>query len=536
MEYSGMRALVMGLGLHGGGLESARYLARHGAEVTVTDLRDEKTLAPSIEKLEAENCPCRRGGRPFRYVLGRHEMADFEKADLVIKNPGVRPDSPYLKAARRIETDISLFLAASPARLTAVTGSKGKSSAASALHWVLREARGGEPPASGQTASPGKTALPNGKAALLKGRAWLGGNITVSPLSFLDELAPEDDVVLELSSWQLGDLGGRKDGKGEPLLKPRCAVLTAIMRDHQDRYGSMEAYVADKRIIYRGQDSRDATIAGSDGWGLGFLAESRGRPLRYGEGPLPEGTSGGWIDGASGFVRFYEGPAASGALGGRIIEAVPERLLVPGRHQRMNLLAAALALLDLGIPPDLVREALGSFPGIEHRLEFFHQAGGVRFYNDSAATIPEAAAAAVAAFRDKPAGVAGNGGEAPLVLVTGGTDKNLDYGPLADAAGGLRGIILLAGTGSDKLRELFAARGIPFRGPFDTVEGAARAALDAARPGDIVALSPGCASFGMFLNEFDRGEKWKEAVRRLTLAAPRPEKPPEAAESRSFTL
>jgi UDP-N-acetylmuramoylalanine--D-glutamate ligase len=495
MEYSGMKVLVMGLGLHGGGLESARYLARQGAEVTVTDLRDEKTLAPSIEKLEAEkleaeNGSGRKGGGVFRYVLGRHEMADFEKADLVIKNPGIRPDSPYLKAARRIETDISLFLKASPARLIAVTGSKGKSSIASALHRVLREARG-------------------------SGKAWLGGNITVSPLSFLDELGPEDDVVLELSSWQLGDLRGRKNAAGEALLKPRCAVLTAIMRDHQDRYGSMEAYVEDKRVIYRGQDGRDATIAGSDAWGLGFLAESRGRPLRYGEKPLPEGISGGWLGGGSGFARFYQGPGASGD-GGRIIQALPERLLVPGRHQRMNLLAAALALLDLGIPPEPVREGLGSFPGIEHRLEFFHQAGGVRFYNDSAATIPEAAAAAVAAFRNGPAdGSAGNTAGQNLILVTGGTDKNLDYGPLVDAAGGLGGLILLAGTGSDKLKELLAAGGIPFRGPFDTVDGAARAALDAARPGDVVVLSPGCASFGMFLNEFDRGDKWKEAVRRL---------------------
>jgi UDP-N-acetylmuramoylalanine--D-glutamate ligase len=510
MEYSGMKALVMGLGLHGGGLESARYLARHGAEVTVTDLRDEKALAPSIEKLEAEKGQGGGSGRPFRYVLGRHEMADFERADLVIKNPGVRPDSPYLKAARRIETDISLFLSTSPARLIAVTGSKGKSSTASALHWVLRKAHGGEeePPGAGQRAPAkaaygGRAASP-GKAAFPGGKAWLGGNITVSPLSFLDELGPEDDVTLELSSWQLGDLGGRKNSEGEALLKPRCAVLTPIMRDHQDRYGSMEAYVEDKRVIYRGQDGRDATIAGSDGWGLGFLAESRGRPLRYGEGPLPEGVSGGWLEGA-GFARFYEGPGVSGALKGRIIEAVPERLLIPGRRQRMNLLAAALALLDLGLPPELVREALGSFPGIEHRLEFFHQAGGVRFYNDTAATIPEAAAAAVEAFRE----------ESPLILVTGGTDKNLDYSPLAGAAQGLKGIILLAGSGSDKLKELFAARGIPFRGPFDTVEGAVQAVLDAVRPGDTAVLSPGCASFGMFLNEFDRGKKWKEAVRRL---------------------
>ncbi|MDR2181087.1 MAG: hypothetical protein LBN92_00235 [Treponema sp.] len=111
--YAGLKATVMGLGLHSGGLESARYLALGGADVTVTDLRDEKTLEPSIAELE-------KSGKRIRYVLGRHEMEDFSRADLVVKNPGVRIDSPYLAAARRIETDISLFLAAAePVRLSA---------------------------------------------------------------------------------------------------------------------------------------------------------------------------------------------------------------------------------------------------------------------------------------------------------------------------------------------------------------------------------------------------------------------------------
>jgi UDP-N-acetylmuramoylalanine--D-glutamate ligase len=112
-------------------------------------------------------------------------------------------------------------------------------------------------------------------------------------------------------------------------------------------------------------------------------------------------------------------------------------------------------------------------------------------------------------------GPEGSREEPPLVLVTGGTDKNLDYSPLVEAAGGLEGVILLAGSGSDKLQGLFAAKGIPFQGPFNKLDDAVRAALDAARPGSIVILSPGCASFGMFLNEFDRGKKWKEAIRRL---------------------
>ena len=502
-----MKVVVMGLGLHGGGVESARYLASRGADVTVTDLRDEKVLVPSIEKL---------GTLPIRYVLGRHAIEDFQNADMVVKNPGVRPDSPYLMAARRVETDISLFLAACtrefprelPAKILAVTGSKGKSTTASALYWALNESRT-------KAAGTGQ----------LKGKARLGGNITVSPLSFLDELEEGDDVVLELSSWQLGDLRGRE------LLKPRAAVLTAIMRDHLDRYGNMEAYVGDKRLIYQNQDEADVTVAGNDEWGRSFLRESRGRPLVYSGEPLGEGISGGWISASGpGLARLWEIPGRNSAGNnvsdnktvfddsaepGRIVEVVPSRPLIPGEHQKQNLLAAALALLDLGLPADFIRESLGRFPGIEHRLEFFHEAGGIRFYNDSAATIPEAAAAAIGAFK-KPSGCeASQGCKANLVLVTGGTDKNLDFGVLAQAAGNAKALILLAGTGSNKLKGLLDAGGVKYRGPFDSLEAAVKAALDAAVSGDTVILSPGCASFGMFLNEFDRGLKWKEAVRKL---------------------
>jgi UDP-N-acetylmuramoylalanine--D-glutamate ligase len=474
-EFAGMKVVIMGLGLHGGGLESARYLAEKGAALTVTDLRDEKTLAPSIEKLEAGN------KYRIRYVLGRHEEADFKDADMVVKNPGVRADSPYLLPARRVETDISLFLAANPARLLAVTGSKGKSSSASALYHVLRGAR---------------------EKGTLPGSAWLGGNITVSPLSFLDKLTPADDVVLELSSWQLGDLRGRS------LLKPRAALITAIMSDHQDRYPSMESYVDDKRLIYRDQDASCVTAAWDDAWGRSFLAGTPGRPLLCAERPLPEGRAGGWIAGPAeaGYARPRE-KTGGAAAAGKPLRVVPETVLTPGYHQKKNLLGAAVVLLDLGLDPDFIASSLGGFPGIEHRLEFFHEAGGVRYYNDSAATIPEAAAAALSSF------------DCRVVLAAGGADKNLDFSPLVKAAlearDRLAPIILLAGSGSEKLRPLLDAARLEYRGPFDDTNTAARAAAEEARPGGAVILSPGCASFGMYQNEFDRGNKWKEAVIRL---------------------
>jgi UDP-N-acetylmuramoylalanine--D-glutamate ligase len=255
----------------------------------------------------------------------------------------------------------------------------------------------------------------------------------------------------------------------------------------------MEAYVADKRVIYQGQDRGDLTVAADDSWGRSFLAETPGRGLVYGKAPPPDGAAGGWVQGR-------DGPGMARTAQGETVELVPAKLLVPGYHQKKNLLAAGLALMDLGLPADFIRESLGSFPGIEHRLEFFHEAGGISFYNDSAATIPEAAAAAVEAF------------DQPVILVAGGTDKNLDFGCLAAAAAKAKGIILLAGTGSDKLRGLLDKAGLPYQGPWDSVERALASVLSAAAAGDAVVLSPGCASFGMFLNEFDRGRKWKEAV------------------------
>ena len=199
-DIAGLRVTVMGLGLNGGGLASARFFARHGAEVTVTDMKSAAELAPSIEALAEFTA--------IRFVLGTHELDDFSNADMVLKNPGVKlAGNRYLESAKSIESDVSVFLRLSQAPVLAVTGSKGKSSTVSALHYGMKQL--GYP-------------------------VFLGGNITVSPLSFLEETGPDTPVVLELSSWQLADLRGRG------LLKPRVALITPIMSDHQNWYGSME--------------------------------------------------------------------------------------------------------------------------------------------------------------------------------------------------------------------------------------------------------------------------------------------------------
>ncbi len=475
-SFQNKRVTIMGLGLHGGGSASARFFAEAGALVTVTDLRSSETLSSSIQELSDLD---------IRFVLEKHDIDDFRNADIVIKNPAVKPGSPYLSAAMEsgasIETDISIFLQNNSRPLIAVTGSKGKSTTVSAIFHVLK----------------GLNPLTD-----------LGGNITVSPLTFCNDQKNNSNapVILELSSWQLADIAGRG------LLKPSVCAITNIMHDHQDRYHSMEDYAADKAVIFESQTKEDVLILDAEsGYSAQFAKSARSRVFYFHSRPvheLPAAAEGACLltDG-SGF--WLENGART-----RILDS---SLAVKGAHNRVNMLTAAALLFKFGIDPDQIRSGLSNFPGIAHRLEFVRNAAGIDWYNDSAATIPEAAAAAIASF------------DSPLHLITGGTDKELDFSPLAEGAAGCPGappvsISLLAGSGTEKLIDQFKARSINFDGPFDSLAAAVentvrreksrKSGADSNdRPAAV--LSPGCASFGMFKNEFDRGDQFRELVKKL---------------------
>ena len=470
-DIAGLSVTIMGLGLNGGGLASARFFAEHGAkEVIVTDMKTEEELAPSVAEL--------RHYPNVRFALGGHNIEDFRTADMVIKNPGVKSEgNQYLAAAHCIETDISIFLQLSSAPVLAVTGSKGKSSTVSALYYGLQQC-----------------GIP----------AFLGGNITVSPLTFLTETNSDTPVVLELSSWQLGDLAHC------PQLKPKIAIITHIMPDHQNWYGSMERYVADKKIIYRNQDKTDYTVCNyDDGWGKTFAQETVGQVFWYSAHPLPTHLVGAWIapDGSA-WMRLTPGDD-------RLL--LPPRITVPGAALKQNVMAASLALALYGVNPEKIPAVMQNYGGIPHRLEFFYETDQFKFYNDSAATIPEAAAAAVNAF------------EKPIILITGGTDKKLDFTALAPELKKAKALFLLAGTGTDKLIPLLQAQHTPYFGPFQDLstllEAVHRECEHTPQSNntvpqnshtttqEIVVFSPGATSFGMFKNEFDRGLRFKEAVR-----------------------
>ena len=431
----------MGLGVQSGGLGVAAFMRNHAADLVVTDLRSEAQLAPSVAAL---------GEVGVRYVLGRHEIEDFRRAEIVVRNPAVPSSSPYLRAARaagaHIEMEFTLFLRwCRQARVIGVTGTRGKTTTATALHAMLTS--GGE-------------------------RALLAGNMRVSALAQLHEIEPGSTVVLELSSAQLEGLAGT-------ALRTRGAIVTNLMADHLDRYADMRAYAEAKLALLANQGDGDwAVIPAGRGWPDWFAARAGGAVVR------PDISCGppGW-------------------RGARLL----------GRHNRGNLALAAAAARQAGVAEEAIAHAVRGFGGVPARQELIGTIAGVRAYNDTTATTPEAALTALATI------------SGPWVLIAGGSDKGLDFEPLARqlcAADGLRGVVLLPGAGTDRLRPLLA--GCRISAAEDMAQAVDRG-LALARPGDALLLSPACASFGIFTNEFDRGDQFVARLRALGLRATAPD-------------
>ncbi len=452
---SGLDVLIMGLGINGGGLESARYFASRGANVTVTDLRNEDQLKSSLDALKAF---------PIKKILGEHRIEDFEKADLVVKNPGVPASSPFLKASKRVTTDIEIFLSRCSNPLYCVTGSKGKSTTVSALSQVL------------------KSEFP---------MTLLGGNITISPLSFLDKLDGVSPVVLELSSWQLRDLNE------DVNLKCRVAGITNLYHDHMNSYSRMEDYAMDKTRIFKGQDLDSWSLVNLDNpWGLFFAAKTQARHAILtlkGRRPHPRAEAFSYYDKGTGYLEWK---------GRREIIVPKERESFGIANDYALLFAGTMAALG-GMKSSAIRQPLANFSGIEHRMERCHQYQGVAFYNDSAATIPEASVMSLSAFSGR------------VHWITGGTDKNLDLSPLESLTIPPATLVLLEGSASKRMIQVFEKKHWSFLGPFPGMRPALASLHGMLKEGDTVLMSPGAASFELFQNEFDRGRQFKELSKEI---------------------
>ncbi len=468
---------VMGLGRYkkGSGIGAAKWLMRHGAQIVITDLKDENELRESIEEIEEwytqykTEFPDRDIYQPV-FVLGQHDADNFTNVDIVVQNPGVARESEFVELAKaqgvHVESDISLFFRYCPFPIYSITGTRGKSTTTALLGEMLKH-------------KDPKTVV--------------AGNITRSPLEDLDWLLLEEKpvpIVLELSSWLLESL----EGMG---LGPQIGVLTNAFKDHLDRYDSFEHYLWAKELIFQEQSEGQIALLNND---QEITVDIAGRiPSKnkywFGQDALAEGREGVYRDGDN-LIRRIGGTDTPFAH--------VHDLKLEGDHNITNALCAALAAHLAGVSDDDIHASLKEFSGLPGRQEILGEVEGVMYVNDTNSTSPEALMAALSRF--------GNGGN--VVLIAGGNAKGFTFDDVAQQIGEeCKYVVLLEGEATGDLEKLIDGKAPSER--VDNMKAAVEAAVANSSLGDIILLSPAAASFTLFKNEFDRGEQFKAAFEKL---------------------
>ena len=528
------RITLMGLGLLGRGVGDAAFLAQCGAKVLVTDKKSAKELASSVAKLKRF--------RNIRFRLGGHDLRDFSArgghgADMILKAAGVPLDSPYIAEARKNKVPVymstALFVKLLPEGTTVigVTGTRGKTTTAFLLFEILKK----------------QFQISNFKFQNEKEKrtpkVFLGGNVQgISTLALLPKIKSGDFVVLELDSWQL-------QGFGDLRISPQVAVFTTFLPDHMNYYnGSMRRYFEDKARIFKYQRSNEATKQESTRvlWKTQarFCLEEElrdGKRRNLAQSFPQRESSHVFIAGeqAMPFVKKWEPKHARRAVVARASD-VPKnwKLKILGEHNRYNAACALRAADTLGIPRAVTKKAVESFRGVPGRLEFVRDVRGVKIYNDTTATTPEATIAALRALggsnqsnvsksRTRHSNILKNVrmscevDERKIILIMGGADKGLDMsGLVKEIPKWCKAVVLLTGSGTEK----FQISNFKFLNKFQipnskfqileakTLKESVVRALEMAKSGDIILFSPAFASFGMFKNEYDRGEQFNKLV------------------------
>lgn len=449
--------VVLGLARQGKAL--ARYFAVQGAEVIVSDLRSREQLSEQIDEM---------ADLKLEYRLGAHPDDLLKQADLLCLSGGVPADLPLAEQARLqgipVSNDSQLFLEAAEAPVIGITGSAGKTTT---------------------TQLVGRMA--QAEADRRGVRAWVGGNIGHPLLAEVTQIDKDDLVVMELSSFQLEIM----------TLSPQISALLNLTPNHLDRHHSMAAYAEAKARILAFQDESDLAVLGRDDPGSWAMRDRVvGRLLSF--GARPHQGEGSYLE--SGEVRLL--------LGSQERRLFPvEHIELRGPHNLLNVLAACAIAGAAEMSDESIAAGVQGFTGVEHRLEFVRQLNGVDYYNDSIATAPQRTIAAIRSFGE------------PLVLLIGGRDKDLDWGPLLELIRQRVDRLIVFGELAPMVEQLLR-QADPSERPdsIEMVEGldqAVAAAASAAQPGEIVLLSPGGTSFDEFVDFAVRGERFKQLVNAL---------------------
>lgn len=457
----------MGLGLHGGSEGLIRFLVEKGAKVKVSDAKSKEDLMPTIDRLSDLD---------ISYRLGGHSWNHFADADMIFINPAVKPDSLWRKRIEKSDistsTEINLFFENCPAPIVGITGTNGKSTAATLVYGILK--RGYEES---------------------ERKIFFGGNIGGSLLTALDQITEKDLVVMELSSFQLRDL--EKIGKS-----PHAAVILNITPDHLDYHKDFGTYLDVKKNILKFQDESDFAVLNYDQRRVRNLsAESESRTIYFStERTLKTGV---YLKDDQ-IVYKWRGNYQ------KIIKA--SEIPIPGEHNLQNVLAAVACGAIYKVKSELIGEAIRKFQGLSHRIEFTKELSGVKYYNDSKATTPESTIAALSSFSE------------PIILLAGGSEKYSKFKKMSreiikkcktvilfgKTAGRIKGSILKR---IDRISEAKLSRDNIFL--VENLSEAVQKAKGLSCEGDVVLLSPACASFDQFANFEERGDKFKKLIRGL---------------------
>lgn len=464
---------VVILGLARQGIALARFLVQAGARVTVSDMQPAAALGAA---------PAALADLPVQLALGGHPLTLLDGTDLLCLSGGVPPDLPIVQAARArgiaLSNDALLTLQHCPALTVGITGSSGKTTTTTLVGEMLQ--------ASG---------LPT----------WVGGNIGTPLIDRLGEIGAHDRVVLELSSFQL-ELFDPALCLGAPV-GPDIAGVLNVTPNHLDRHPSMAAYAAAKHRLLEYQPRGGTAVFGLDndvtrGWWEACAAAGRVQTLGFSLHEAP--PAGAYLHDDTLLLRHVTGDEEA------ICRSNEVRLR--GGHNVANLLAACCLSRAAGASVAAMRQVATTFAGVAHRLELVRQFGGVSWYNDSIATTPERALAAIHSFDE------------PIVLLAGGRDKHLPWGPLAAAVRDHVRCVVTFGEAADLIeRELAdwasSHPGAPGRAPAvhggSDLAGAVSLAATLARPGDVVLLSPGGTSYDAYQDFAARGEHYRALVKAL---------------------
>lgn len=461
-NWVGKRVLVIGAARQG--LALARFLSERQAKVTLNDHRSPEQMQSAVQSL---------AGLDVEWVLGSHPVELLDNADLVCVSGGVPLTLPNLVEAQRrglpLTNDSQIFMEEVNAPVIGITGSAGKTTTTTLVGRMAKSAAQNSRPAS---------------------RAWVGGNIGLPLVEFVDEIQPDDRVVVEFSSFQLDLMS----------CSPQIGAVLNITPNHLDRHGTIEAYTAAKARILDFQTEQDTVVLNREDPGSWNLTDQvRGKLISFGLHRPEPGQAGTFLE--DDWLRYTDGRQVKNLIPRGIIR-------LRGQHNLVNVLAACAIAQAAGFTTEDMQAGVENFAGVAHRLEWVRTWNGADWYNDSIATAPERTIAAIQAFDE------------PLVLLLGGRDKNLPWEKLGSLIHQRVDHVIVFGEAARKILDSIGNTSPGSRlktiSRCGGLQEAVQAAAEVVQPGDVVLLSPGGTSFDEFKDFEERGEHFRQWVKALT--------------------